>query len=102
MICFFSTSFLGSADGNAKIYSWTNGNGGTLVKNGTDQMSTLSRPISAEAISNGTLPKNNRNASNGVLSRSTGGLHEDADFPTSQKSLARRKPIVWMRPHVSD
>lgn len=71
------------------------------MKNGTDQMSTLSRPISAEALSNGTLTKNHRNSSsNGLLSRSTGGLHEDADFPTSQKSLSRRKPIIWMRPHV--
>lgn len=57
------------------------------------------RPRSIEAISNGTLP-NNRQL-NGVVSRGSGGLHEDADFPPNPKTLSRRKPIVWLRPHVS-
>lgn len=69
--------------------SWTNGQ--------IDHMSTLSRPRSIEAISNGTLPNNIRS----ILSHGS-GLHEDSDFPPNYtKSLSRRKPIVWMRPHVS-
>lgn len=83
------------------------------------------RPRSIEAISNGTIPRNGRNGGpttngisngggiNGVLNggghlnggncvtRGAGGLHEDADFPPNPKTLSRRKPIVWMRPHVS-
>lgn len=35
------------------------------------------------------------------ITRGTGGLHEDQDFPPNPKTLSRRKPIVWMRPHVS-
>lgn len=78
--------------------SWANG--GTHLNGGQpDHMSTLSRPRSIEAISNGTLPNNHRNC-NGILSRGS-GLHEDSDFPPNYtKSLSRRKPIVWMRPHV--
>lgn len=65
-----------------------------------DHMSTLSRPRSIEAISNGTLSNNIRSC-NGILSHGS-GLHEDSDFPPNYtKSLSRRKPIVWMRPHVS-
>lgn len=78
--------------------SWANG--GTHLNGQVDHMSTLSRPRSIEAISNGTLPNNLRNC-NGILSRAS-GLHEDSDFPPNYtKSLSRRKPIVWMRPHVS-
>lgn len=86
-------------------------NGGTHMNGQPDHSSTLSRPRSIEAISNGTLPNNLRacngvngiNGINGIMSRGSGGLHEDLDFPTSTntKSLSRRKPIVWMRPHVS-
>lgn len=77
--------------------SWANG--GTYSNVHPDHMSTLSRPRSIEAISNGTLPNNHRNC-NGILSRGS-GLHEDSDFPPNYtKSLSRRKPTVWMRPHV--
>lgn len=58
------------------------------------------RPRSIEAISNGTIPSNGRSL-NGCVTRGTGGLHEDSDFPPNPKTLSRRKPIVWMRPHVS-
>lgn len=79
--------------------SWANG--GTHLNGQLDHVSTLSRPRSIEAISNGTLPNNIRNC-NGVLSRGS-GLHEDSDFPPNYtKTLSRRKPIVWMRPHVSN
>lgn len=62
-----------------------------------DHLSTLSRPRSIEAISNGTPIR----GCNGMLSHDS-GLHEDSDFPPNYtKSLSRRKPIVWMRPHVS-
>lgn len=78
----------------------------------------LLRPRSIEAISNGTIPRNGRNGATtnggGVLNggghlmnggncvtRGAGGLHEDADFPPNPKTLSRRKPIVWLRPHVS-
>lgn len=85
-------------DGGLKMRSWANG--GTHLNGQLDHMSTLSRPRSIEAISNGTLPNNIRNC-NGILSRGS-GLHEDSDFPPNYtKSLSRRKPIVWMRPHVS-
>lgn len=84
-------------DGGLKMRSWANG--GTHLNGQIDHMSTLSRPRSTEAISNGTLPNNIRHC-NGVLSRGS-GLHEDSDFPPNYtKSLSRRKPIVWMRPHV--
>lgn len=81
--------------------SWANGGTHLNGLNGQiDHMSTLSRPRSIEAISNGTQPNNIRHC-NGVLSRGS-GLHEDSDFPPNNtKSLSRRKPIVWLRPHVS-
>lgn len=81
---------------------WTNGGTHLNGCNGQiDHLSTLSRPRSIEAISNGTLPNNGRTC-NGILSRGSCGLHEDTDFPpNSTKSLSRRKPVVWMRPHVS-
>lgn len=92
------------------------------------------RPHSTEAITNGTIPRNTHNTSNGRhhtnatpnghnghnngmnggmnggsnglanghgITRGPGGLHEDIDFPPNPKTLSRRKPIVWMRPHVS-
>lgn len=86
-------------DGITKIRPWSNG---TITHvNGGDHLSTLSRPRSGEGLSNGngTLPNNNRSC-NGIISRGAGGLHEDTEFPPSLKSLSRRKPIIWMRPHV--
>lgn len=100
MISFLLLLFLKfkNIDGGLKMRSWANG--GTHLNGQHDHMSTLSRPRSIEAISNGTLPNNVRNC-NGILSRAS-GLHEDSDFPPNYtKSLSRRKPIVWMRPHVS-
>lgn len=104
---FFSSYVLGLGciwdsfvlDGGLKMRQWQNG--GTHMNGQIDHLSTLSRPRSIEAISNGTLP-NNMRTSNGIMSR--GGLHEDIDFPTNAntKSLSRRKPIVWMRPHVCE
>ena len=85
-------SFICILDSGSKLRSWANGQ--------IDHMSTLSRPRSSEAISNGTLSNNIRNC-NGILSHGS-TLHEDSDFPPNYtKSLSRRKPIVWMRPHVS-
>ena len=56
------------------------------------------RPRSIEP--NGTLT-NGRNLNGGVTTRTgTGVLHEDLEFPPNPKTLSRRKPIVWMRPHV--
>lgn len=92
-------NFSCKSDGGIKMRPWANG--GTHLNGQIDHMSTLSRPRSIEAISNGTLPNNIRNC-NGILSRGS-GLHEDSEFPPNHtKSLSRRKPIVWMRPHVSD
>lgn len=85
--------FIQNLDGGQKMRSWANGQ--------IDHMSTLSRPRSIEAISNGTLTNNTRSC-NAILSHES-GLHEDSDFPPNYtKSLSRRKPIVWMRPHVSE
>lgn len=56
-----------------------------------------------EPNQNGTLSNghgSNGHSSNGYITRGTGGLHEDADFPTNLKTLTRRKPVAWMRPHV--
>lgn len=67
-----------------------------------DHVSTLSRTRSTEAITangNGTIP-NGRLQHNGVI-RGPGGLHEDIEFPSAAKTLTRRKPVTWMRPHVS-
>lgn len=67
-----------------------------------DHVSTLSRTRSTEAITangNGTIP-NGRLQHNGVI-RGPGGLHEDLEFPSAAKTLTRRKPVTWMRPHVS-
>lgn len=100
-ISLFASAFVTvGADGSAKLCNWTNGNAGNHLKNGIDHVSTLSRPLSMDAISNGTLPHNGRRTPNGMITHSANGLHEDSDFPTSLKSLSRRKPIVWMRPHV--
>lgn len=51
-----------------------------------------------EANQNGTI--SNGHGSNGYITRGTGGLHEDVDFPANLKTLTRRKPVTWMRPHV--
>lgn len=62
----------------------------------------MSRTRSTEAITangNGTIP-NGRLHHNGVI-RGPGGLHEDLEFPSAAKTLTRRKPVTWMRPHVS-
>lgn len=61
-----------------------------------------------EPNQNGTLSNghgsnshvSNGHGSNGYITRGTGGLHEDADFPATLKTLTRRKPVTWMRPHV--
>lgn len=69
------------------------------------RLSTLYRP---EPNQNGTLSNghssnghgSNGHGSNGYITRGTGGLHEDVDFPTNLKTLTRRRPVTWMRPHV--
>jgi hypothetical protein len=61
--------------------------------------------------SNGSSSMHGRQL-NGVLSRgsavmlngggiSSGGLHEDVDFPPTPRTLTRKKNVIWMRPHVS-
>lgn len=72
---------------------------------------SIYRPRSIEAISNPivaqhqtTLTKSatlqNGRKLNGCITRGSGGLHEDLEFPPNVKTLSRRKLIVWMRPHV--
>lgn len=68
----------------------------SFVLSETSKPSNIHRP---EPNQNGTLP--NGHGSNGYITRGNGGLHEDADFPTNLKTLTRRKPITWMRPHVN-
>lgn len=81
-------------------YHATNGIVNPALQTSLDHLSTLSRPRSAEAVqSNGSLA--NGRYTNGVVSRGSNGLHEDLDFPTTPRTLSRKKNIVWMRPHVS-
>lgn len=35
-----------------------------------------------------------------TISRGTGDLHEDIEFLPNLKTLTRRKPVIWKRPHV--
>lgn len=81
-------------------YHATNGIVNPALQTSLDHLSTLSRPRSTEAIqSNGSLA--NGRYTNGAVSRGSNGLHEDLDFPTTPRTLSRKKNIIWMRPHVS-
>lgn len=52
-------------------------------------------------LSNGHGRHSNGNGTlNGVVTRGPGGLHEDLEFPSSTRTLSRRKSMTWMRPHV--
>ena len=51
-------------------------------------------------ITNGNIP--NGRQLNGILTRGSGGLHEDHEFPPTLRTLTRKKTIIWMRPHVNN
>lgn len=71
-----------------------------------DQISTISRPHSADVgAMNQSSSSSMHGRSNGFLSRgassNVNGLYEDVDFQPTPRTLTKKKNIVWMRPHVS-
>lgn len=83
-----------------------NGYANPCLQASFDQISTISRPHSADVgVMNHSSSSSMHGRSNGFLSRGASsnlnGLYEDVDFQPTPRTLTKKKNIVWMRPHVS-